>query len=199
MRALRHTITKIPLVLRAVSLYIVVGVGVWGGGQVVQAVSPVQDQVSQAITLPKKRILSQQIISGHPVRFSVERLGIDLPVNDGVYNPQTREWSLSDDAVYFATITTEPNESQGNTFIYGHNQSQVIGLMSAIQPGDIVTIQTSNNHTFRYTYTHDSIVAPTFTAALKEDPDKPQLTVMTCEGIWSETRRMMYFDLLEVI
>jgi LPXTG-site transpeptidase (sortase) family protein len=199
MSALTNTMTKIPLVLRAVSLYVVVGAGIWGTGQIVEFYTPTPLPVSQVVTPPKPKIFSQQVISGHPISFSVERLGINLPVRDGVYDSQTKEWTLSGDAVYFATITREPNDTLGNTFIYGHNQPQVIEPMKDVQVGDIVTIGTSNGLTFRYTYTHDSIVAPTFTAALKERPENPQLTVMTCEGIWSETRRLMYFDLLEVI
>jgi LPXTG-site transpeptidase (sortase) family protein len=200
MRALKRIMSKIPLVLRAVSLYILLSIGVWGSSQLVQEYTPAPVYTTQpVIALPKKEVLSQEVISGHPISFSVERLGINLPVNDGTYDVQTKEWTLSDDAVYFATLTTEPNDTRGNTFIYGHNQPQVIEPMKDIQVGDVVTIKTSNGHTFRYTYTHDSIVAPTFTAALKENPETPQLTVMTCEGIWSETRRMMYFDLLEVI
>lgn len=199
MRALKQNIAKIPLVLRAVSLYFVVGAGLWGTGVLVDAVSPEPARASQVVSLPKKKIISQQIASGHPLNFTVERLDINLPVRDGTYDSRTNEWTLSTDAVYFATLTMEPNEASGNTFIYGHNQPQVIGPMKDIVVGDIVSLKTSNGHTFRYTYSHDSIVAPTFTDILRQDPKTPQLTVMTCEGIWSETRRAMYFNLVEVL
>jgi len=199
MRALKQNFTKIPLVLRAVSLYIVVGSGLWGTSILIDTVTPQPVQANQIIQLPKKKILSQQIASGHPVNFTVERLGINLPVRDGTYDSHTNEWTLSTDAVFFATLTMEPNEASGNTFIYGHNQSQVIGPMKDIVVGDIVSLKTSNGHTFRYAYSHDSIVAPTFVDILKQDPATPQLTVMTCEGIWSEARRAMYFNLVEVV
>ncbi|MFZ3010147.1 MAG: sortase [Candidatus Microsaccharimonas sp.] len=198
MRALKHFMTKIPLVIRAVSLYVIAGAGLWGGGTIVAAYAPDPLPIAQVVTTPKVKILSHRIVTGHPVTFSIERLGINLPVKDGVYDAQTKDWTLTDDAVFFATITTEPNDTRGNTFIYGHNQSQVIGAMQDIVVGDTLTIQTSNGLTFTYVYSHDSFVAPTFTAALKEDPDVPQLTVMTCEGIWSQSRRLMYFNLLEV-
>jgi LPXTG-site transpeptidase (sortase) family protein len=199
MRALKKITSKIPLVLRAVSLYVVVGAGAWGAVSLVDIYTPEPPQVSQVLTLPKQEVLAPQTISGHPVSFSVKRLGINLPVNDGKYDPRTEEWTLSDDAVFFATITTKPNDTRGNTFIYGHNQPQVIEPMKDIVVGDIVTIKTSNGHTFRYEYVRDTIIAPTFTKVLNEDPKKPQLTVMTCEGIWSETRRLMYFDFVEVV
>ncbi len=190
--------TKIPLVIRAVSLYVIAGASLWSGGTIVAAYTPDPLPIAQVVTTPKVKILSRQIVSGHPTAFSIERLGINLPVKDGVYNTQTQDWTLTNDAVFFATITSEPNDTRGNTFIYGHNQSQVIGAMKDIVVGDTLTIQTSNGHTFTYTYSHDSFVTPTFTAALDEDPDVPQLMVMTCEGIWSQSRRLMYFSLTEV-
>jgi LPXTG-site transpeptidase (sortase) family protein len=199
MRALTKNFAKIPLVLRAVSLYVVVGIGAWGAGSIIGAYTPEPVQANQVVNLPKKKILSEQILSGHPISFAIEELGINLPIRDGVYNTQTNDWTLSGDAVFFAALTTEPNEASGNTFIYGHNQPQVIGPMKDIAVGDIVTNKTSNGHTFLYEYVRDAIIAPTFTEVLREDPKTPQLTVMTCEGIWSETRRLMYFDLVEVV
>lgn len=199
MRALKQFMTKIPLIIRAVSLYVIAGAILYGGTTIVAAYTPDPQPAAQIVTAPKIKTLSRQIISGHPVTFSVKSLDINLPVKDGTYDSKTDQWTLTDDAVFFATMTTQPNDTQGNTFIYGHNQPQVIEPMKDIAVGDIVTIKTSNGHTFRYEYVRDAIIAPTFTEVLNEDPKKPQLTVMTCEGIWSETRRLMYFDLVEVV
>ncbi|TAL14139.1 sortase [Patescibacteria group bacterium] len=198
MSAITKTFSKIPLLIRVVSLYIVIGVISWSSLQIQQlfAVAPAPI-IHHAPIKPK--VLSQQIISGEPVSFVIDRLHINLPVKDGTYDPKTGEWTLSTDAVYFATITSQPNDNRGNTFIYGHNQDKVIARMKDIQPGDTVVITTSNGHVFTYAYTHDSIVAPDFTDALKQDSDTPQLTVMTCEGVWSNARRMMYFDLIGVV
>jgi LPXTG-site transpeptidase (sortase) family protein len=196
MRAVINILTKIPLVIRVVSLYSIVGIASFCASLLIPNTVPAVAQTTTPV-VPKQRILSQEIISGKPVRFSVERLKIDLPVRDGVYDAQTQEWTLSNDAVYFATITAQPNDNRGNTFIYGHNQDAVIGRMQDVTVGDVVVIQTDNN-TFRYAYSHDSIVKPDFTAALSATSDTPQLTVMTCEGIWSSERRLMYFTLVEV-
>jgi LPXTG-site transpeptidase (sortase) family protein len=204
MSARRIQLSNIPLAARAVCLYIVIGLGAWGVGSLVTPASAHIASLQNASSIvednPKKvAINSRQIISGKPVRFSIERLGIDLPVYDGTYDTSTQSWTLSTDAVYFATITTRPNDARGNTLIYGHNQPKVIGYMKDIQVGDIVVVTTENNHTFRYSYTKDAVVAPDFTSVLYEDSETPQLAVMTCEGVWSETRRLMYFQLEEVL
>jgi len=197
---IKKLVSKTPLVARVVSLYAVAGLMFVGYISVYSRLFPTPDiSVSQVIVFaPKVNISARQIISGHPSRMSIERLGIDLPVSDGVYNDKTGEWSLSDKAVYFATITDLPNDNQGNTFLYGHNQKSVIGRMSGIAPGDIVKIQTTNGHEFSYAYISDELVKPDKTAVLHDSPSKPRLTVMTCDGIWSQARRLMYFDLVEV-
>lgn len=204
MRALHTQLSKIPLAVRAVSLYVALGVSAWGIGELtrpaVTQITTIQNTMATTPTSLNQSIVNgRQVISGQPVRFSIERLGIDLPVNNGVYDTASESWTLSTDAVYFATITDAPNDNRGNTFIYGHNQPQVIGNMKDIQPGDVVAVTTSNDRTFRYAYTKDAVVTPEFTSVLYEDSDTPQLTVMTCEGVWSETRRLMYFELVEVL
>jgi len=198
MVAIKKAAAKIPLLIRVVSLYVVVG------GSMLGVASAMPDPAPPAeIILASSPVVPEStqtpVITGKPVGFKVQRLGIDLPIKDGVYNSKTREWTLSDNAVYFATITSRPNDIRGNTFLYGHNQPQVIAQMKDIRVGDVATITTANGHTFRYAYKRDSVVAPTFTEVLMQNPDKPQLTVMTCEGIWSETRRLMYFKFLEVV
>lgn len=194
--------SRTPLFAKVVFLYVLSGLLIWGGGASLSALQPTPEPVlarAQVVVLPSKsKIISQQVIRDYPTGIVIERLGIDLAVLDGVYDKKTGEWSLSDGAAYFATITDLPNNNRGNTFIYGHNRDNALGYMRNIAIGDVVKIKTRNNHEFHYTYTHDEVVNPEKTTILYDDPITPRLTVMTCEGIWSEARRLMYFDLIEV-
>jgi LPXTG-site transpeptidase (sortase) family protein len=142
-------------------------------------------------------IVLKKIIDGQPISFAVERLNIALPVKDGAYSADIGGWTLSDDAVYYAQMTALPNNQRGSTLIYGHNQDKVIARLSDLVVGDLATITTENGHIFKYTYVSDAIVPPDLTTILYDNPDQPRLTVMTCEGIWSQTRRLMYFNLVE--
>lgn len=198
MRTLPTMLSKMPLFPRVVSLHIVgwillfVSLQVW----------PLQITPTFASTLPHKQTakvrlsaVGQPIIMGMPASFRVDRLGINLPVINGTYDEKTAQWTLSDNSVQFADMTIEPNDRAGNTLIYGHNTWQVLAPMAAIVAGDIATITTTNNHTFSYVYVSDAVVQPEVTSVLYDNPDTPRLTVMTCDGIWSQTRRLMYFDL----
>lgn len=146
------------------------------------------------VTVGKAHYVKQ----GVPVRIAVDRLNINLPIDAGTYDAKTGEWTLSDTSAYFATITDLPNELQGSTFIYGHNRQTVFAPLARIQSNDEVKVTTDNGYTFSYRYLRDASVNPDMTAILYEHPKTPQLVLMTCEGVWSSTRRIMYFTLTGV-
>jgi len=57
---------------------------------------------------------------GVPVRIVVPALSLNLPVTPGSFDPNTEEWTLSDDSAYYATFSVPVNDSNGTTLIYGH-------------------------------------------------------------------------------
>ena len=189
----KNAITHTPLFLRVVCLYVVAAVPIWVLSHINQShlVASVQIPAATRIiqTLQKK-----EVISGQPARISIARLGIDLPVVDGVYDSANDSWTLRDDAVQFATMTTLPNDDQGNTFLYGHNTVQVLEPVKNIVPGDLLTITATNGKVFSYTYVSDLSVTPDRTDVLAATSPTPRVTLMTCQGFFSETRRLLYFD-----
>lgn len=200
----RNITARMPLFLRVVSLYVIVGWLVLLGCYAAATINR-QDEiimVPSGIVYVKKNInygniVTKVIIDGEPQTFTMQRLGINLPIKYGYYDTNTDDWTTSDDAIYFGYGTALPNNQRGNTFIYGHNRDSVIGKLAYLVVGDEVTITTKNGHTFTYSYTGDLSVKPNYTSILREDPDTPRLTIMTCEGVWSLTRRLMFFDLKE--
>ncbi len=192
----RQIITRTPLFLRVVSLYFVawlmfIIIGFGGGLNTAKITQPIVQRTSP--------IVSMAVVDGYPKSFSMKRLGIDLPVRTGVYTKESDSWSLSDDAVYFAPMSSLPNNQRGTTFIYGHNNDNVLAQLSeGIVPGDRVSIVTANGHEFIYEYDKYTLVEPKSTGVLYEkSPTIPKLIVMTCEGIWSQSRKLMYFNLVE--
>ncbi len=198
MSAITKNITKTPLIFRVVPLYVVTAGVLWAGHLLLVHPQPPVSTIQPVVSSSTMRGSTEHIISGQPTRITIDRLGVDLVIKEGSYENSTKGWNLSDDAAYFATMTTPPNDSHGNTFIYGHNTSKIFAPLKDISVGDIVDVSTSNGHIFRYTYRADAVVTPDITNVLYEDPTSPQLTIMTCEGIWSKVRRIMYFDFKEV-
>jgi LPXTG-site transpeptidase (sortase) family protein len=134
----------------------------------------------------------QQVISGKPVRVVIADVGIDLPVDEGRYNPADSSWSLSGYHAQYAMMTPLANDNQGNTFIYGHNNKYVFGPLKKINQGSIAKVYTDSGKVFYYWYQSTYAVAPDNTSVL--DYQGPSiLTIQTCSGSWNEQRQMYVF------
>ncbi len=194
-----------PLALRArfySSITLIYGVILLFGLYVVNPrlfSAPVQ---AQPAGLLKAMVVAQtkpvrQIISGKPARIVIERLGIDLPVDDGRYDAATDTWSLSGYHAQYALGTSLANDTSGNTFIYGHNNKYVFGPLKGLVPGDLAYIYTANGRVFTYVFSSELLVTPDNTAALQPTKNSV-LTVQTCGGSWNEQRRLFTFTYREV-
>lgn len=193
---------KMPLRLQVAFLYVgstLLALGGWLGLDIMRGSQP--SVLAEPVpTVPQHRITSsiREAIHGQPVRLSVERLGVDLPIAPGVYDAQTGEWSLADSTAFFIPSTAEPNELTGNTYIYAHNNRSAFSPLSGLREGDALTIDTDNGYRFTYVYTSDKNVAPDETSVITAKSDKPQVTLQTCEGLFSQARRLMYFSYQDV-
>jgi LPXTG-site transpeptidase (sortase) family protein len=148
-----------------------------------------------ASNLPVELVKSEtteQILTGKPVRIVIEDVSIDLPIDEGRYNDVDGSWSLSGYHAQFAMMTPLANNSQGNTFIYGHNNKYVFGPIKRINPGAVARIYTDNDKVFNYTYQNTYAVTPDNTSVL-EYQGPSILTVQTCSGAWNEQRQMYVF------
>jgi LPXTG-site transpeptidase (sortase) family protein len=187
---------RLPLLIRVVALYVPILAPAYIGIQQLEAL----ETQSANIVLPRPATptgSSKPIVTASPVSVTVARLGIELAIIDGQYDRRTDSWTLSEDKAQFARMTDLPNTTAGNTFIYGHNTEQVFARLSNLEPGDTATISMSDGSFFTYVYNGNHIIQPDNTSVLKST-SKPQLTLMTCEGLLSQTRRVMFFDLKEV-
>ena len=190
--------TKTPLIFKVVSLYVAIAGQLWLASYFIDQAQPVAATQAVYHQPDLTEVLPQEIISGQPDRLHITRLGVDLSIREGSYDVANDEWTLSDDAAYFATITALPNNQQGNTFIYGHNTTAVLEPVKNIISGDLLTISTQNGRTFTYAYVDDMSVTPDQTTVLDPASEKPKVTLMTCEGIFSQTRRIMRFEFVGV-
>lgn len=137
------------------------------------------------------------LYSGKPKQIIIESVGIDLPVEIGQYNPSLRTWTLNDTSAFFAEITPEPNNKEGNTFIYGHNESSVFESLPGVNIGDEARIITDNGLQFTYTLEGSKQTTPD-DLELFSYKGAPVLTLQTCTGIWMENRTLFVFSLKEV-
>lgn len=138
----------------------------------------------------------QHIVSGQPVRIQIPALGIDLKVIDGYYNKTNKTWTLTKDMAHYATMTPQPNNAEGNTFIYAHNRKGVFQALSKVKVGDEVIVTTDNSHTLTYKF-RTAYETNQNDAALFDYKGAPILTLQTCSGVWYQNRQLFTFDLVE--
>ncbi len=198
---------KFPIAIRILGLYgITIGLAAvltnYFSSQVAGPISvadPVQATVQQAqqqVTNP--RAFSTSSEEAVPNKLVIDSLSLTLSVKPGLYNAETKEWTLDDDSAFYATTSRKINNQNGTTVIYGHDRASVFEALGDIKVGDKVKVFTEDNREFVYSYRSDKRVTPESVNVLYEPSTTPQLVLLTCDGVWSDVRRVMYFDLKEV-
>ena len=161
------------------------------------AVTPSASTVTEP-TATSTSIQTEDTFTGFPTYISIPNVNIGLGVVPGTYDKAKNDWTIGTDKAYFATVTSEPNKTAGNTFIYGHNRSNVFGNLSNIQIGDKAIIQTDSGHSFTYEFSSKRDANPNDISILHYD-GQPILTLQTCSGLWDQYRRLFTFNLVEVL
>jgi LPXTG-site transpeptidase (sortase) family protein len=156
------------------------------------ATSPFSVVASATPAFPQQPV----VFKGEPVRLQIPALKIDLNVIDGYYNKNSKTWTLTKDMAQYATITPQPNNQEGNTFIYGHNRPGVFNTLSKIAVGDEAIITTDNGHVFTYRFRTAYETNPNDNS-LFQYTGAPILTVQTCSGVWYQNRQLFTFDLVK--
>jgi sortase (surface protein transpeptidase) len=135
--------------------------------------------------------------SGKPVRVVVPAVGIDLPVEDGFYNPTDGSWTLGNHKAYYATPTPLVNDRRGTTLIYGHNNRTAFKKLLLLPPNAEMTVYTDSSKVFHYTFTSAHEVSPNDTTLLALR-GAPKVALQTCSGNWYEWRKLFVFKLTSV-
>lgn len=125
--------------------------------------------------------------------LKIVRIGVDVPVIAGGYNLTSQTWDLSGDKAHLATMTDPINNTGGFSFIYGHNNKNVLGKTKQLLKNDVLVIFTTSGRKVYYAYDYDTEVKPDQTTILTEGRKPNYVAIMTCTGIYDQNRRVMYF------
>lgn len=140
-----------------------------------------------------------EVKQGKPIRLVIPSASIDISITDGIYNESAQTWNVSNTEAHFATITNQPNNYRGNTFIYGHNRPEVFyRLHKKTVVGDNAIIYTDNGLVFTYVLTDISETNPQDVSSLSNVQEKPALTLQTCSGAYFQNRQLYTFDFISV-
>lgn len=182
------------LILKLGVIYLAAGISIWylNGG--------FTKERALASTMPSAPVSAQafQLSAGVlpstiPLRIQINRLGIDLAVAKGYYNPDTAAWTLGNNEAFFAVGSAEINTEKGNTLIYGHNNKTAFDKLLDVKNGDEVRITGADGHVYIYNFRYAQDVKPNQTSLFGYN-GRPILTLQTCSGFWYQNRRLSVFD-----
>jgi len=138
------------------------------------------------------------VITGMPDELLIPSLNMDLTIVPGYYNARTGTWTLTLSEVQYATITPEPNNRSGNTFLYGHYRQAVFARLHTIPAGAQAIVKTTNGHSFYYLLSNIRTTTPNDDGAFQYQ-GPPILTIQTCTGILFQYRQLYTFTLLKAV
>lgn len=148
---------------------------------------------TQVIIPAPQPIPTPTLVTDKPAELVIDSLKLKLLVADGVYNPNNGQWTLSKDKAHFALLSTQPNNEEGNTLIYGHYRPEVFAKLRKITGGAEAAVTTDNGYRFVYTYRSTQTVDPVDTSIFAYR-GAPMLTLQTCSGAWMQNRQLYSFD-----
>jgi LPXTG-site transpeptidase (sortase) family protein len=137
-------------------------------------------------------------IQGIPDELIIPNLNMDLPVVPGYYNARAGTWTLTLSEVQYATITPEPNNISGDTFLYGHYRQAVFTRLHTIPANAQAIVKTSNDRSFYYQLSSIRTTNPNDDSVFTYQ-GPPILTIQTCTGILFQYRQLYTFTFLKVI
>ncbi len=166
--------------------------------QVVSATNIVQYQPPKPVAVSKVTTNVPNEIQGMPNELLIPSLNMDLTIIPGYYNAKTGTWTLTLNEVQYATITPEPNNEAGNTFLYGHYRSEVFARLHTISANAQAIVKTSNGHTFYYQLSSIRTTNPNDDSVFEYN-GPPILTIQTCTGVFFQYRQLFTFNLLQTV
>lgn len=140
----------------------------------------------------------QRPITGTPIRVTVPSVGIDMPVKLGVYNTDSKTWTIDHSAAFHADVTVPVNNTNGTTLIYGHAGWGIFGALPEVKAGAEAVVYTLEGNRFNYTFESNRQVDPSDTSALVST-GPPRLLLQTCSGAFDAYRTLVSFRLVSVV
>ncbi|MFH1547657.1 MAG: class F sortase [bacterium] len=132
-----------------------------------------------------------------PIKISIPRIRIDLRVEIGGYDETSRTWTIGNATAYWANLSDLLSKENGNTLIYAHNTWDAFYPLKDIKMGDYAYLTAETGETLTYEFFDEETVDPNDDSLFSIN-DTPRLTLLTCNGSFSQVRRLMYFRLIEI-
>jgi LPXTG-site transpeptidase (sortase) family protein len=129
-----------------------------------------------------------------PLKIEIAKVGISLPVVSVPLENGT--WQVYPHVANFAQSTSLVNKKSGNVGIYGHDREDAFHKIKDLLTGDDIIVIGKNSRAI-YKVQSASIIVPTAVDVFNPTKE-PVLTLITCNGIFSDKRYMVRAKLIKI-
>lgn len=129
-----------------------------------------------------------------PELIKIEKVGIDLPIVSVPLKNGT--WKVNAGVANYAQETSLINTKSGNVGIYAHDRQKEFANIKNLNTGDIIEIFASG-HKIKYRIESQKVLDPENVGVFYPTSD-PTLTLVTCDGDFSEQRYVVKAKLVEI-
>lgn len=127
-----------------------------------------------------------------PVILRISSLDIDLPIYESEI--KDKKWEVSNKGVSFLKSSVLPGD-KGNSILYGHNWTNLLGNLTKIKTGEVIEIVFSDNTKKEFVVTLIQEVDPDDISILNNTNDN-RVTIYTCSG-FLDSKRFVVVALLK--
>lgn len=120
----------------------------------------------------------------NPKYIEIKSLDISLPIEPAVI--KNGQWESTAKGISYLTSSPLPGE-KGNSILYGHNWSNLLGRLPNIKTGDKIIIHFDNGSLKTFTTEYTITVTPDQTHILLPSNDN-RITLYTCTGLLDSKR-----------
>lgn len=129
-----------------------------------------------------------------PSEIIISDLSISLPILPAKI--ENNKWQSTNKGVSYLLSSAVPGE-KGNSILYGHNWSNLLGKITKLKPNQIITVRFADNSSKTFKITTVQEVSPKGISVLANSIDS-QLTLYTCSGFLDSKRFVVSAKLVEI-
>lgn len=120
----------------------------------------------------------------NPNRISINSINVDLPIFKSTI--KNKKWEVVDNGVSYLEDSVVPGQL-GNSILYGHNWTNLLGNLINIKTGDLIVIHYDDGSKNDFILTLIQEVEPSNVSILENTNDK-RITLYTCSGFLDSKR-----------
>lgn len=184
---------RVPLYLQVVPIYALL-LGMFSAPYVERFILHAQVQELAEITSIKSK--TQGLANEVPVRLVIPSAGINLSIAEGSIDELDNTWTVQSGVANMIPVTATSFKKHERTVLYAHDRQGEFATVRNLKDGDRAYLQTENRLLI-YTFRSAEIVHPTNLSVLTDQPVRPELALITCEGVLSNNRLVTYLSLEE--